>query len=45
MSLRKKRSKKGDPNLGALLNKIGFGGILCHSYEKDPPPKKKEVVV
>ena len=26
-------------NVGALIIRIGFWGIACHDYEREPPPK------
>ena len=29
--------QKDDPNIGALISRIGFWGPLCFNYNKDPP--------
>ena len=31
------------PNIGALIVRIGFWGILYYSYTKDHPPQKKNI--
>ena len=30
-------SKLMNPNVGALIIRIGFGGIIYYNYDKEPP--------